>query len=33
MEALPHLHQSGKVKALQPAGPIYQQGPGSGVPF
>lgn len=28
-----HLHQSGKVKALQPAGPIYQQGPGSGVPF
>lgn len=33
MEALPHLQQSGKVKALQPAGPIYQQGPGSGVPF
>lgn len=31
--APPHLHQSGKVKALQPAGPIYQQGPGSGVPF
>lgn len=28
-----HLHQSGKVKALQPAGPIYQQGPGSNVPF